>query len=110
MEVPAPRGYTLTRYDEVRMDQEPVPRSPGIAIMFQVVGFVFVLAGVVAFIISVSSGDSSSLGIGAEVAVCSLFPFAASAIITRLHRIEHHLRPRADEPRAAPPDRTDRVG
>jgi hypothetical protein len=84
------------------MDQQPAPGSPGIAIMFLVLGFLFAVGGTVAFIMSTIDNDSTSASIGIGVAISSLFMFAASAIITRLHKIEHYLRPRdSDPPKAA---------
>ena len=80
------------------MDQPPSPGAPGIAIMFSVVGFIVLFLGVLGFLFSASDNDNTGMFAGAGAALSSLFLFAVSAVITRLHKIEHHLRPRSEEP------------
>lgn len=84
------------------MDQQTGPGSPGISIMFLVIGFIVLFVGVLAFFLSASDNDNTGMFAGAGAAMSSLFLFAVSAIITRLHKIEHHLRPAGtDIPEAA---------
>lgn len=66
--------------------------TPGISVLFSVLGWAFLVVGVLVAVLSF--GDSAeAAAVGFSLALSSVFLFAIGAVITRLHKIEYHLRP-----------------
>jgi hypothetical protein len=79
-------------------DSQPnaVP-TPEISILFRVVGFIFLAVAIFAIIGAMNDRDTSAGLTGGACLILAFLLFVADAIITRLHRIELHLRSRQPE-------------